>query len=89
MPPTTPTTPDHITAWLTAEAGLSGGPPGPGDPLFSDGRLDSLLLIDLIGWLEARTGARIAWHEVTLDNLDTIDRICAFAARLGALPPAP
>ena len=82
----TPTTPEHVTAWLAAEAGLSDEAPDPRAPLFSNGRLDSLLLIDLIGWLEARTGARIAWHEVTLDNLDTVDRICAFAVRLSGGP---
>lgn len=82
-------TSDAVAAWLVAEAGLAGDPPGPQTPLFSDGRLDSLLLIDLIGWIEGQTGARIAWHEVTLDNLDTIDRICAFAAQLGPDAAAP
>lgn len=72
-------TPTQLRSWLATEAGL---PASVGDdtPLFSDGRLDSLLLIDLIRWLEDTTGVSIAWHEVTLDNLDTVARILAFVS---------
>lgn len=66
-----------LRAWLQTEALL---PPSTPDsaPLFSEGLLDSLLLIDLIGWIEKTAGVSLAWHEVTLENLDTIDRILAF-----------
>lgn len=69
-----------LVAWLAAEGGLDAATLQADTPLFSDGTLDSLLLIDLIGWLEERTGRRLAWHEVTLENLDTIARIEAFCA---------
>ncbi len=69
-----------LVAWLAREGGLDPAALGPDTPLFSDGTLDSLLLIDLIGWLEGQTGRRLAWHEVTLENLDTIARIESFCA---------
>jgi acyl carrier protein len=49
------------------------------DALFSSGSLDSFSLLDLVQFLERRIGRRMEPREVTLRNLDTVDRILAYA----------
>lgn len=48
-------------------------------PLFSSGIIDSFSMLDLIMFLETNGGFKIAPPEVTLDNLDSIQAILAFA----------
>lgn len=48
--------------------------------LFSEGYLDSFSILDLIMFLEANAGIRVDPIEVSLDNLDSIDRILAYVA---------
>jgi acyl carrier protein len=50
----------------------------PTTPLFSSGLLDSFHLIELITQVEAESGIRISPGEVSLDNLDTTERILRF-----------
>lgn len=52
--------------------------------LFSGGIIDSFALVNLMMFLETEGGFRINPADVNLDNLDTIDRIVAFAARCQA-----
>ena len=47
-------------------------------PLFSSGLLDSFHLLELISQVEEQAGIRILPGEISLDNLDTIDRILRF-----------
>jgi acyl carrier protein len=47
-------------------------------PLFSSGLLDSFHLLELISYVEEQAGLRIAPGEISLDNLDTIERILRF-----------
>lgn len=49
--------------------------------LFSAGLLDSFHLIELITYLEKTSGIRVAPTEISLENLDTPDRIARFVAR--------
>lgn len=53
-------------------------------PLFSGGIIDSFALVNLMMFLETEGGFRINPADVNLDNLDTIDRIVAFAQRCQA-----
>ena len=46
--------------------------------LFSDGHLDSFSMVDLILFIEENTGISVSPGDVTLDNLDSIDRILRF-----------
>lgn len=48
-------------------------------PLFSSGIIDSFVMIDLMGFLEKRTGARLAPED--LAELDSVAAILAFAAK--------
>lgn len=53
--------------------------------LFSRGLLDSFAMMDLITFVEAQAGITVRPTDVTLQNLDLIDRILRFAA---GRPPA-
>ncbi|WP_052556967.1 phosphopantetheine-binding protein [Enhygromyxa salina] len=48
--------------------------------LFSSGVVDSFELASLMVWLEKQTGARINPSDITVDNLDSIARILAYAS---------
>ena len=50
-------------------------------PLFSSGIVDSFSLVSLITLIESRCGVRLAPSDLTLENLDSIDRIVAFSTR--------
>ncbi|MFT7641718.1 MAG: acyl carrier protein [Pirellulaceae bacterium] len=54
-------------------------------PLFSSGVLDSMGMLDLIIHLEQKVGIKIAPAEVTVGNLDSIERIGEFVNRKLAL----
>jgi len=52
--------------------------------LFSSGLVDSFAMIDLVGFIEAESGARMGAADITLDNLDSIDRIVAYVGKMSA-----
>lgn len=52
--------------------------------LFSSGALDSVAMLNLITFVEDRTGIEIRADEVTLENFDTIERILRFAEERAA-----
>ena len=49
--------------------------------LFSSGLLDSFSVAELLMLIEEQGGFRVEPTEITLDNLDSIERILAFAGR--------
>ena len=57
-------------AELTDEASLVGG-----------GWVDSTGMLEIIGFIETELGVRVADAEMVPENLDSIARIAAFAAR--------
>ncbi len=69
-----------LVDWLVTHGGVDAGEIEADTPLFSGGALDSLLLLELIAFVETSCGFRVSWNEVTLDNLDTVERILTFAA---------
>jgi len=48
--------------------------------LFSSGTIDSFAMVDLLVFLEKHTGTKMGPEDITLDNLDSVGRILAFAA---------
>jgi len=50
--------------------------------LFSTGLLDSVSMMNLILFIEQRSGAEVRPSDVTLDNFDTVARIVAYASTL-------
>ncbi len=51
------------------------------DILPETGYLDSQSIIELVIWIEGEFGIVIDDNEVTIDNLGSIARICAFVSR--------
>ncbi len=47
--------------------------------LFSSGIIDSFALVSLICFIESSCGFQVDPADVTLDNMDTMDRILSFA----------
>ena len=52
-----------------------------GTSLFQSQVLDSLNLVELITFVETRFGVTVAPSEVSIDNLDTVNRIVGFIQR--------
>ena len=50
--------------------------------LFSSGLIDSLSVMDLVGFVEGEIGVAIRPGDITLENFDSIGRIARFADRL-------
>ncbi len=46
-------------------------------PLISSGAMDSLSVLSVVGFIEARFGVGIAPHEMSVENLDSIEDITA------------
>lgn len=49
--------------------------------LFSSGMLDSFSLVDLVSFLESRTGLKVKPGEIQLANFDSVVRITDFVTR--------
>jgi acyl carrier protein len=73
---------DGLMAFLKNDLKLDTAEIGDASPLFSSGVIDSFMLVSLMGYVEKQGGFRIAPGDVTLDNLDTVARILAFAGRM-------
>jgi acyl carrier protein len=50
--------------------------------LFSEGLIDSLSVMDLVGFVEEQLGCPIPPAEITLENFDSINRIAHFGEKL-------
>jgi acyl carrier protein len=77
-------TSETLVEFLETELGVDMEGVGGDDPLFSSGLVDSFALVTLMMHLEREGGFRINPADVTLDNLDTIDRILGFCNRVTA-----
>jgi len=60
----------------------SSGPVANDESLLARGVLDSLGLMNLIAFIEEKTGLRISDDEVMLENFETIDAIVATIDRV-------
>ena len=67
-----------IVAYLEEKLGVEPGEVHNDTPLFSSGLLDSVSMIDLILLIEKEAKLEFWEADVTLENLDTIDRIVAY-----------
>lgn len=71
-------TSQDLTAFLESELGVDTSDIDQSTPLFSGGIIDSFALVSLITFLERKCSFRMSPLDVTLDNLDSIERILAF-----------
>lgn len=75
---------DLLVAFLEDDLGVETDGLPDDAPLFSSGIVDSFALVTLMMHLEKEGGFRINPADVTLDNLDTIERILAYCNRISA-----
>ena len=71
---------ESLVAYLENEHGVDAADLTDDAPLFSGGLLDSFSLVDLILFIEKGAGFKMNPTEVSLDNLDSIERILGFVA---------
>ena len=71
---------DALIEYLVAHAQVEPGAVEDTTELFSSGLVDSFAMVDLLQFLEKHTGTRMGPEDISLDNLDSVQRILAFAA---------
>jgi acyl carrier protein len=84
-------TADDIRTWLLKEIHFDASAIDDDAPLFSSGTLDSFTMVELVAFLEEKTGRVMPSIEVSPANLDTINRLLAWArgeGDPGQAPPA-
>ena len=70
-----PVTAESIIDHLREDSGVETADLTPETLLFSTGLVDSFAMVDLVGFIETRCGAKMKPSDVNLDNLDSIGRI--------------
>ena len=73
-----PVSVDSLTQFIVDSFGASHDEFEADTRLFSSGILDSFNLVELISYIESESGISIRPTEVTLENLDSIQRILSF-----------
>lgn len=72
-----------LTGFMQEELGIDTTDVDPSSLLFTSGIVDSFSLVSLVTFIERQCGFTVQPDDVTLDNLDSIQRIVDFvAARL-------
>jgi acyl carrier protein len=74
-------TTDALLTFLEDDLGIDIQDIDADTPLFSSQLVDSFALVTLMMFVEREAGIRIAPADVSLDNMDTIGRMLAFAER--------
>ena len=69
---------DTITSFLKDDLDVDTSTVSSDSPLFSSGIIDSFSLVSLMAFIEDNGNIRINPTEVTIENLDSIDRIIQF-----------
>jgi acyl carrier protein len=69
---------ESLKAYLGERMGLDTSTLAVDTPLFSSNLLDSFSMVDLIMFIEKESGVRLNPTDVSLDNLDSIERILKF-----------
>jgi acyl carrier protein len=72
----------EVNAILSSEFGLDTSELNPADPLFSTGRLDSLSSLKLLMSLESAFGLSISPLDVSLEDIDSVEKIESTITRL-------
>jgi acyl carrier protein len=80
-PASMPLTATSLLEYLRDELGVETDDIEVATPLFSSGVIDSFALVQLITFLEERCNLRLDAADVSLENLDSIERILALVER--------
>lgn len=71
-------TSDDVIQFLKGDLAID-DPIGADSALFSTGLLDSVAMLNLIGFVEDKARIEVRASDVTLDNFDTAQRIVTYA----------
>ncbi len=69
-----------LTGFMQEELGIDTADVDSSSLLFTSGIVDSFSLVSLVTFIERQCGFTVQPDEVTLENLDSIQRIVDFAA---------
>jgi len=69
---------DSLKTFLSDDLDVDSASMSEDSPLFSSGIIDSFSLVSLMAFIEDKGNLRINPSEVTIDNLDSIERILKF-----------
>ena len=72
---------ETLLAFLVRETGLEAADLEGEALLFSSGLVDSFTLVALLQFLEDESGVRVPSRDISLPNLDTVERILAYVDR--------
>lgn len=70
---------DALLEYMNQKLGVDTDTLTDDTPLFSSGLLDSFTLLEVVTFIESQAGVKMRPTEINLDNLDSVDRILAFA----------
>jgi acyl carrier protein len=71
----------ELLAWLNARFARDGITIGAATPLFKDGLINSIRILEIIAWVERALGRVIPDRDIRMDNFATVERIAAGFAR--------
>ena len=71
---------ESLLEFMQKELGVDTTDADGDSPLFSSGMIDSAGMVNLILFVETQGQVRFSADDVTLDHLDSIDRILRFVA---------
>jgi Acyl carrier protein len=74
-------TKEDLISYMAQELGVETSDVREETLLFSSGIIDSFALVSLITFIEEKCRFRVNPMDVTLDNLDSIDRILGYVRR--------
>jgi acyl carrier protein len=69
---------EDLFDYISERAGVAKATLAVDSPLFSDGLLDSMAVLEVTAFVERKSGVRFAPSDVSLDNIDSIGRILNF-----------
>jgi acyl carrier protein len=72
---------DQLADIIALESGLDPDGIGQAQGLMSTGIMDSFALVAVISLVEAKVGHEIDPADLTFENFDSLDSICAFVER--------
>jgi acyl carrier protein len=66
---------DELLSWIRSRLTPAGGPIDADSPLFAEGRIDSIRILELIAWTERALGRTIPDRWIRMDHFATVRRI--------------
>jgi acyl carrier protein len=73
---------EDLRQWLAEKTAQEPASIGDEAPIFTTGLLDSFDLIELVTFVEQRTGKRVKPLDINMRNFNTVSDIVAFSGRL-------